>query len=195
MSKRFVVFCLVMGVVGSVVAAQKADKFQAGVGLAVPFTGDLEDFVDTGFMLGAQYLHYVEPRRAFGVQLEYMDFGESKPIDVPGLIEVKFDANVIVFQGIYRYDFQSRRNAHPFLMGGVGLARMVVETETTFSLGFLGSTKIKTSDKDTGLTFGFGGGFDIPFQNKMTLGLQARYQQFLSDLDGGALVLTASLLW
>ncbi len=170
---------------GAAAPGRPLDAFKAHLGLAVPLVGDLEDVAGPGFMLGGQWLHRVSGVTDLGAQVDFIFFGEES---VAG---VDVDVDVLSIQGIARRNLNSTGASKPFLLGGFGIAHTEIDSDV--SVGPLG---FGVSDDDTGLTFSFGGGVDIPLTTMM-LGLTAQYQHFLFDIGnvdgGGALELLAQL--
>jgi opacity protein-like surface antigen len=119
------------------------------------------------------------------VELSLASYGDKSR----GAVESEVD--MMSALGLARFDLKSNTSKDPYLLAGLGLTRTDIDVSVNPALGV-----IATSNDDTSPAVLIGVGVDVPF-NKLTLGVEARYQHVFFDIGnvdgGGALQLLAQL--
>jgi opacity protein-like surface antigen len=99
--------------------------------------GGSGDNGDTGFVLGAQYAYYVTRRLAVGMNLEFMNRGQTNSHSLLPSANTDVFGNTMLVMPVLRYSLTSEGTARPYLLAGIGSNRTSTIIESTPDAGFI----------------------------------------------------------
>ncbi len=147
-------------------------------GLAMP-TGDLSDAVGMGYLVGADYEHWINPKFSIGLDLDYFALGgKSTSTTVLGstrTLKQEAPGGQAILFGRY-YVPQKDSHFAPYVSLGLEKVRIGFKSTVTYR-----GTSYENEDKQDKLGFGFGVGATKPFNERLTSGLELGFHQIQTD--------------
>ncbi len=135
----------------------------------------------TNLTVGGQYLYYVLPQIAFGLDLGYTKFGEKTSANLFGNTDTVSSPKSTVILAVGKFNFASEGRLLPYLLGGLGLHISTLKVDGTPTDGSswpdthtLEDRKL-VDDTRSNVAAALGVGTDIPLTAHLTAGLEARY--------------------
>ena len=159
-------------------AAQMSDR-ELGIGAGIAFPGDdLDDAVNSGLDLQAQYLQRLHPNLDAGGQLDLVLFGEDERFVGGGANRTFRQTNVsaVTAQAVVRVHPGLSGSVKPYGILGIGLGLSGIDVEVD---GPVGASR---DDRELGFTLSLGGGVDVETANGQAVGVSLRLQSL--DVDG-----------
>jgi opacity protein-like surface antigen len=175
---------LLLGLLLAVVCPVRAERpslnrLDIGAGASIPSGDYTNDFMEVGYSLGAQYLHFFSPRFAVGPQFDYLKPGKKTRDYTGGSVDYEFHSNLILAAArLYLTD----SGIQPYVQGLLGYHDTSVDV--TANVNFFGLALSATqSQSSSGLAVGGGAGIEIPASQMVSMDIGGDWVRLKTDRD------------
>jgi outer membrane protein W len=176
MKKLLLVLLAVLAATSMSFAQKGAMKIGGDLGILLPM-GDNADFYSMGFGICPTFDYMMNEKMAITGTIGYVSWGAKEEI-----FGVEYSISDIPIKAGAKYYFGSGK-VKPYGLGELGFHMMSFKAEGTMEL-YPGYTyTIDESVSESYLGFAFGGGFEYPMNEKMSLNVLGQYEAIMSEGD------------
>ena len=157
-------------------------------GLAIP-TGNVADAVGTGYLIGADYEHWINPQFSIGLDVDYFALGgkttSSTVLGSTRTVKLEAPGGQAILFGRYYVPMKDSRFA-PYVSLALEKVRIGFKSTVTYR-----GASHTNEDKQDKLGFGIGVGATKPLNEKLTGGLELGFHQIQTDGEATNLITIA----
>ncbi|MDO9068690.1 MAG: outer membrane beta-barrel protein [Deltaproteobacteria bacterium] len=192
MKKLLLVLLAVLAATSMSFAQKGAMKIGGDLGILLPM-GDNADFYSMGFGICPTFDYMMNEKMAITGTIGYVSWGAKEEI-----AGVEYSISDIPLKAGFKYYFSGNK-LKPYGLGELGFHMMSFNIEGTYTeydpwSGTWISVPVDMSTSETYLGFAFGGGFEYPMNEKMSLNVLGQYESIMSEGDAfNNLVIKAGL--
>lgn len=182
--KKLALVLIAVAALGTMSFAQKGAMSLGGdIGLFMPM-GDAGDAYSMGFGFCPVFGYSLNEKMVITGTTGYVMWGGKE--EIAGL---EYSASDIPIKGGVKYFFGTGK-MKPFIQGEFGLHMITAKVEGTI-LGY----SFDESASETEMGFSFGGGFEMPMNEKVNFNLSGQYESIMEDESFNNLVIKAGIVY
>jgi|GEM_PF-669205 len=175
--KKLLLVLVALLAVTSMSFAQKGKMAIGGdLGILMPM-GDNADFYSMGFGLCPTFDYMMNEKMAITGTIGYVSWGAKEEI-----LGIEYSISDIPIKAGAKYYFGNGK-VKPYGLGELGFHMMSFKAEGTMDLGIYGTYEVDESVSESYLGFAFGGGFEYPMNEKMSLNVLGQYESIMAEGD------------
>ena len=192
MKRYFAVAVLMFAIVGRSWAGfqQGSQTVNLNLGTGIPLStldlsavGGGSDKIGTaGLAVGGEYLYYLTPLFALGLDGNYSKFGDKNSSKFSPLVDSTVSAKSMVVLAVGKYTIVPEGKILPYLLGGFGLHNSSLKFSASPAAGLVWAdtgtreSRVFGDDSASSYALAFGLGVDVPVNERVFIGIETRYQ-------------------